>query len=69
VRFLGAVDPHGPGRIRSPFFFERKCTMKKFFSLMVIATMCVSFVGCGETKKDVKKDTTETTKTTEETKK
>jgi predicted small lipoprotein YifL len=24
--------------------------MKKFFSLMVIAAMCVSFVGCGDTK-------------------
>lgn len=39
--------------------------MKKFFSLMAITAMCVSFVGCGDTKKEVKKDTT-TTEVTKE---
>lgn len=33
--------------------------MKKFFSLMVIAALSVTMVGCGD-KKEVKKETTTT---------
>ncbi len=41
--------------------------MKKFFSLMVIAALSVTMVGCGDKKVETKKDTTTVEKTTETT--